>query len=109
MAEASDIALAPHCPLGPIAFAASLHINACCPNAIIQETSQGIHYNEGADMLDYVLNKEDLTIQDGFIPNLTKPGLGVEMDENFLREMVKVGHNWRNPVWRGEDGSFVEW
>jgi galactonate dehydratase len=31
------------------------------------------------------------------------------MDENFLREMVKVGHNWRNPVWRGEDGSFVEW
>lgn len=109
MAETSDIAVAPHCPLGPIAFAASLHINACCPNAIIQETSQGIHYNEGADMLDYVLNKEDLTIQDGFIPNLTKPGLGVEMDEKFLREMVKVGHNWRNPVWHGEDGSFLEW
>jgi galactonate dehydratase len=60
-------------------------------------------------MLDYVLNKEDLTIQDGFIPNLTKPGLGVEMDENFLREMVKVGHNWRNPIWRGEDGSLLEW
>lgn len=109
MAEASDIALAPHCPLGPIAFAASLHINVCCPNAIIQETSQGIHYNEGADMLDYVINKDDLTIKDGFIPNLQKPGLGVEIDEDFVREMVKVGHNWRNPVWRGEDGSLLEW
>ncbi|MCG6190785.1 galactonate dehydratase [Maribellus maritimus] len=109
MAETSDIALAPHCPLGPIAFAASLHINACCPNAIIQETSQGIHYNEGADMLDYIINKKDLSIIDGFIPNLEKPGLGIEIDEKFVKEMSKIGHNWRNPIWYGKDGSLLEW
>lgn len=109
MAETSDIALAPHCPLGPIAFAASLHINACCPNAIIQETSQGIHYNEGADMLDCIINKKDLSIIDGFIPNLEKPGLGIEIDEKFVKEMSKIGHNWRNPIWYGKDGSLLEW
>jgi galactonate dehydratase len=109
MAEASDIALAPHCPLGPIAFAASLHINACSPNAIIQESSQGIHYNEGVDMLDYLTNKDDFTAKAGFVPLPQGPGLGVEIDEVFLKEMTKVGHNWRNPIWRGEDGGFIEW
>ncbi|QGY47836.1 galactonate dehydratase [Maribellus comscasis] len=109
MAETSDIALAPHCPLGPIAFAASLHINTCCPNVIIQETSQGIHYNEGTDMLDYIINKKDLSIIDGFIPNLEKPGLGIEIDEKFVKEMSKIGHNWRNPIWYGKDGSLLEW
>jgi galactonate dehydratase len=109
MAEASDIAVAPHCPLGPIAFAASLHINACTPNAIVQETSQGIHYNEGVDMLDYVINKIDLTIENGFISNPSKPGLGIEIDEKIVKEMAKVGHNWINPIWHGEDGSLLEW
>ena len=109
MAETSDIALAPHCPLGPIAFAASLHINACCPNAIIQETSQGIHYNEGVDMLDYIINKDEFSIKEGFIPVLSKPGLGIEIDEKIVRKMSVIAHNWRNPVWYGKDGSLLEW
>src|SRR5690606_26684102 len=58
MAEAYDIALAPHCPLGPISFAAALQVDFNCINAIIQETSMGIHYNETADLLDYVKNPE---------------------------------------------------
>ena len=44
MAEAFDVAVAPHCPLGPIALAASLQLDACTPNVIIQEQSLGIHY-----------------------------------------------------------------
>ena len=39
MAEAYDVAVAPHCPLGPIALAASLQLDACTPNAVIQELS----------------------------------------------------------------------
>ena len=53
MAEAYDVALAPHCPLGPIALAACLQLDAVCYNAFIQEQSLGIHYNEGNDLLDY--------------------------------------------------------
>ena len=44
MAEAYDVALAPHCPLGPIALAACIQLDATCANAVIQEQSIGIHY-----------------------------------------------------------------
>ena len=52
MAEAYDVAVAPHCPLGPIALAACLQVAACTPNVAIQEMSLGIHYNVGHDLLD---------------------------------------------------------
>jgi len=59
MAEAHDVALAPHCPLGPVALAACLQVDFVSWNAMLQEQSIGIHYNEGADLPDYVLNKDD--------------------------------------------------
>ncbi|WP_410779981.1 hypothetical protein, partial [Klebsiella variicola] len=37
--------LAPHCPLGPIALAACLHVDFVSYNAVFQEQSMGIHYN----------------------------------------------------------------
>lgn len=109
-AEASDMMMALHCPLGPIAFSAALQFDFCTPNALIQETSMGIHYNKGSiDLLSYVLNKDDFKVEGGFIKRSNKPGLGVEIDEYAVREMSKVGHNWKNPVWRNMDGSFSEW
>ena len=54
MAECYDVALALHCPLGPISLAASLQLDAVCSNATIQEQSLGMHYNEGNDLLDYL-------------------------------------------------------
>jgi galactonate dehydratase len=45
MAEAYDVAVAPHCPLGPIALAACLQIGISTPNHQIQEMSVGMHYN----------------------------------------------------------------
>jgi L-alanine-DL-glutamate epimerase-like enolase superfamily enzyme len=39
MAETYDIGVAPHCPLGPIAFAASLQIAFSTPNFVICEMS----------------------------------------------------------------------
>uniref|UniRef100_UPI00192E41D9 galactonate dehydratase n=1 Tax=Mucilaginibacter pedocola TaxID=1792845 RepID=UPI00192E41D9 len=109
MAEAYDVTIAPHCPLGPISLASALHIDFACPNAIIQENSIGIHYNQGFDLLDYVANPEIFKITDGYIDLFTKPGLGVEINEDALKEAQKVGHNWANPVWRLEDGSLAEW
>ena len=57
MAEAFDVAVAPHCPLGPVALAASLQLDACTPNAVIQELGLRMHYNEDADLLDYVVDE----------------------------------------------------
>ena len=109
MAEAYDVALAPHCPLGPISFAAALQIDFNCINAFIQETSLGIHYNQGADLLDYIENPEVFALKDGYIKRPTLPGLGIVVNEKKVREMAKSGHNWRNPVWRNTDGSVTEW
>jgi galactonate dehydratase len=109
MAEAYDIALAPHCPLGPISFAAALQVDFTCINAIIQETSMGIHYNEGADLLDYILNPEVFKVKEGYIDRPTLPGLGIQVDEKKVREMARAGHDWKNPIWRNEDGSITEW
>lgn len=109
MAEAYDIAIAPHCPLGPISLASALHLDFVSSNAIIQESSLGIHYNRGYDILDYVLNPEVFNVEDGSINLLTKPGLGIEINEEKLKEGQKIGINWANPIWRNPDGNFAEW
>jgi galactonate dehydratase len=109
MAEAYDVALALHCPLGPIALATCLQIDAVSYNAFIQEQSLGIHYNQGNDLLDYIKNPEVFKYEDGFVSIPQGPGLGIEVNEEKVREMAKVGHRWRNPVWRHEDGSVAEW
>jgi len=109
MAEAYDVALAPHCPLGPIALAACLAVDFVSYNAVLQEQSMGIHYNQGAELLDYVINKDDFAITKGYIKPLDKPGLGVEVDEDHVKEMAKEGCDWKNPIWRHEDGTIAEW
>jgi galactonate dehydratase len=109
MAEAFDVAAAPHCPLGPIALAACLQVDATCHNAFIQEQSLGIHYNQGSDLLDYLTDKTVFEYDKGYVNIPDKPGLGIEINEEHVRKMAAVGHNWRNPVWRHEDGSIAEW
>jgi galactonate dehydratase len=109
MAEAYDIAVAPHCPLGPIALAASLQLDFCTPNSFIQEQSLGIHYHQGSDLLDYLADPGVFHYQGGYVPRLTKPGLGIELDETKIRAAAETGHRWRSPTWRNVDGSVTEW
>lgn len=109
MAEAYDIALAPHCPLGPIALSACLQVDATCHNAVIQEQSIGIHYNVGKSVLDYVKNPEDYKFTDGYVQLPVKPGLGFEINKELILEENKTPHHWKNPVWRHKDGSIAEW
>lgn len=109
MAEAYDVALAPHCPLGPIALAACLQLDATCYNAVIQEQSIGIHYNVGKSVLDYVKNGQDFAFADGYVQLPTLPGLGVEVNKELVLQENETPHTWQNPVWRHEDGSVAEW
>lgn len=110
MAEAYDVAIAPHCPLGPIALASCLQLAAAAPNFVIQEMSLGIHYNSpGADLLTFVRDPAVFAIDQGSVAVLTAPGLGIEIDEAAVREAAKTPHRWRNPAWRGPDGGLREW
>ena len=109
MAEAYDVGLALHCPLGPIALAANLQLDAVCYNAWIQEQSLGIHYNQTNDLLDYLVDPAVFQYEDGHVKMPQGPGLGIEVDEAKVIEQAAIGHRWRNPIWRHADGSFAEW
>ena len=109
MAECFDVAVAPHCPLGPIALAASLQLDWCTPNSVIQEQSLGIHYNQGADLLDYLADRSVFEYRNGNVYRNTLPGLGITVNEDVVRAAAAKGHTWKNPVWRTADGVVAEW
>ncbi|WP_328538986.1 galactonate dehydratase [Streptomyces sp. NBC_00344] len=109
LAEVHGAQIAPHCPLGPVALAASLQVAFTTPNFLIQEQSIGIHYNKAAELLDYVADPEPFRFRGGSLVRTDRPGLGVEVDEAAVRAADRKGHDWRNPVWRHEDGAFAEW
>jgi len=114
-----DVALAPHSPLGPIALAACVQVAISAPNFIIQEMSVNIHYNTSpdpnfvSDLDTYLLNPQVFKVTKGHIPILEGPGLGIQIDEELVRRIsanyVEKYPAWRNPIWRGEDGSLREW
>ena len=110
MAEAYDVALAPHCPLGPLALGACIQLALTSPNFVIQEMSLGIHYNSGEhDLLTYLLNPEVFDIKDGMVEANLRPGLGIDVNEALVREISRDCPPWRNPAWRGPDGHVREW
>lgn len=112
MAESYDVAVAPHCPLGPIALAACLQIGIATPNHTIQEMSLGIHYNVAAgeyDIHSYMTNPEVFAVKDGFVEILTGVGLGIEVDESLIREVAKTARSWPVQGFVGKDGGTREW
>lgn len=112
MAETYDVAIAPHCPLGPIALAASLQVAVSTPNFVIQEMSLGMHYNVEAgdiDLNSYLVDKSVFEIQEGFVVAPTKPGLGIEIDEELVRRISQETEPWQPKEFHGPDGSIREW
>ena len=110
MAEAYDMAVAPHCPLDAIAFSSCIQLDAATPNVILQEQSIDIH-DAGDDnpRMNFLKNKEVFNFNCGFVQIPEGPGLGVEVDEDFVKEQDKNRHNWKNPMWRTYDGTPIEW
>jgi len=98
MAEVYYAAIAPHCPLGPVALAACLQLDACTPNFLCQEQ---VSLGEG-----YL--REPFAVRNGYIPLPTKPGLGIELDEGALADKIYDG-SWDTPRLWHEDGSVADW
>lgn len=106
------MAIAPHCPLGPIALAACLQVGLNIPNHVIQEMSLGIHYNVDAgdyDIHSYIKNPEVFDVKDGYVEALTGPGLGIEIDEAVVRKVSETSIPWPLGGFVGKDGGFREW
>jgi galactonate dehydratase len=105
MAENYYMSVAPHNPLGPVALAACLQIDTAIPNFTAQEhPTQAEHLDLGVDLF-----KEPFEIKNGYIDIPTKPGLGFEIDEEKLKDLLYDGR-WSNPVLYFEDDhSMGEW
>jgi galactonate dehydratase len=98
LAEIYDIPIAPHCPLGPIALAACLQLDACTPNFLCQE-----HLTLGEGIL-----KEPIPVKGGYALISDQPGLGIEVDEDKLRD-YRFDGLWETPQFFRKDGSVTEW
>jgi galactonate dehydratase len=109
LAEAHDVALAPHCPLGPITLAASLQLDLAVPNFLIQEQSLDIARLDGNPLLSYLTDPSVFRLVDGHVARPTGPGLGIDVDGAAVRRAAEEGHRWHGAVWRHPDGSFAEW
>jgi len=101
MAEVYYMHIMPHCAIGPIAFTASLHVDAVVPNFLIQEQiDQGL----GAGLLT-----EDLQVVDGHIELPTKPGLGIDIDEEAVAEQCEYTEELGGEHFYETDGSVADW
>jgi galactonate dehydratase len=107
--ETYDVAIAPHCPLGPIALAANVQVVTATPNFAIQEMGIGMHYNGTQDITSYISNPEIWKVTDGHIDILHGPGLGIQVDEQQIRQLSEGAKAWPCPEFRGPCGELREW
>jgi galactonate dehydratase len=97
MAECWYGTVAPHNPLGPISLAACLQLDACIPNFLVQEQ---VTLGEG-----YL--ETPFELRDGYIDLPTKPGLGIELDDDAVAG--RLGHDWQSPRMLHADGGVADW
>ena len=60
-------------------------------------------------LLDYLKDPSIYIYKDGCIEAKTGPGLGVEINEEFVQKAAENAATWKNPVWRNFDGTIAEW
>ncbi|RDZ63876.1 galactonate dehydratase [Haloferax sp. Atlit-12N] len=109
MAEAFDVSVVPHCPLSPVAFAANLQAGFASHSAVMQEQDLGLHDPSESVGLAYLDDPHQFDFDDGFVKRPTGPGLGIDVDEAYVRERSQGEVNWYNPVWHHDDGRLAEW
>ena len=118
MAEANGIALAPHCPLSPIAFMACLQVVVGSRAGWILEWSKGIHYNAsgataGRDPWMRYIDEStwgDFELDsEGHLRVPAAPGLGVSINWSEVLKAGEQGSNWRDEKMFLADGTRSNW
>ena len=79
IASAFNLRLAPHLWTGAAAFAAGMHVAAASPAGFILE------YSLGANPLLHELVTERFPVKDGYVEIPDRPGLGITVDEAFVK------------------------
>ena len=118
LCEANGIALAPHCPLSPIAFMACLQVVVQCRAGWILEWSKGIHYNRSGasgevdpwlrylEPSDWPLFELDA---DGHLRVPETPGLGIRVNWKEVENASRTPVVWRDEAMYLDDGTLSSW
>ncbi len=84
MADIHNVLLSPHCSMGTAPYrAASIHLCACSPNSVILEGGETYKQNFGNALL-----RKPLNYKGGSVETPQDPGLGVDFDEDALKEFI---------------------
>lgn len=81
MAEAYYASIAPHMYFGPIVLAATIQLDVCSPNFLMQEFNV-------MEMHDTIL-KDPIKLENGYIIPPKGPGLGVELRDDIASKHIR--------------------
>ena len=115
MAEAAQVSMAPHCPYGPVQFAASMQVAAASPAHLIQEfqslggAGSGGGTPGGGQNWAFELIARSFCIEGGHVEVPTGAGLGIEVLEERIEEHMDMWNPHPPSVWTHADGSHAEW
>ena len=96
MAEAQDIFFAPHASVGPVAAQAALHVDISTSNLFMQEAFQEFDVPWRSD---FICGYNPIENGRWKIP--TKPGLGIELDDEAIKAHPSIPTNFPS-LWDGE-------
>lgn len=107
MGEAYDVEFIPHTPYSPINFAAGMQVIALSKTAVAIEQLLHTQYHGAFDVLQYLEDPTVFGVDDtGFVAIPRGPGLGVNVDEQYVEEKAREGWNFEVHYRRPEDGSI---
>jgi galactonate dehydratase len=92
MAHTYYVPMAPHAQASPMGMMAACHMLATIPNFLVYEWHWGHPESRTTQWKNFV--KEGDIIQKGYITVPDKPGIGVEMNDEAVRKMVRPGSTW---------------
>jgi galactonate dehydratase len=94
MADAAGVGFCPHNPAGPITNIATLHIAACTPNFFLLETmATDVPWRSE-------LTDENIRVENGDMLIPTRPGLGIELNEEAMAKHPPKRYHLRH--YRGD-------
>jgi galactonate dehydratase len=79
------------------------------PNAVLQGQHNEFYATQQNEFFNYIENSGYFTLDEGFMTIDESPGLGIQIDEEYVREQAKKKTSWKEPTWHYEDGSVANW
>jgi galactonate dehydratase len=92
MAHTYYVPMAPHCQASPMGTMASCHVLAAIPNCLVLEWHWGHPPERMSQWKQYV--KEGEIIEKGYVKVPDRPGIGLEMNDEFVRTLQRPGATW---------------